>query len=86
MRTRGCEFAEGRKVTDFSINEETGRISAVICGRERYEADAVILAVGISTIQELIKNRYVVSQLSTFQLLQYEIVCCFTIEKTSIPK
>ncbi|PON89938.1 NAD(P)-binding domain containing protein [Trema orientale] len=56
LRTKGCEFAEGRKVTDFSINEETGSISAVICGREVYDADAVLLAVGISTLQDLIKN------------------------------
>lgn len=56
MRTKGCEILEGRKVTDFSFNEETSCISEVICGRELYNADAVILAVGISRLQELIKN------------------------------
>nr|XP_023916579.1 uncharacterized protein LOC112028155 isoform X3 [Quercus suber] len=56
MRTKGCEILEGRRVTDFSFNEETSCISEVICGRELYNADAVILAVGISRLQELIKN------------------------------
>ncbi|KAF4382449.1 hypothetical protein G4B88_011401 [Cannabis sativa] len=56
MKAKGCEFAEGRKVTDFSLSEETGCVSAVICGKEIYDADAVILAVGISTLQDLIKN------------------------------
>lgn len=57
MRTKGCEILEGRRVTDFSFNEETSCISEVICGKESYNADAVILAVGISRLQELIKNR-----------------------------
>lgn len=57
MRTKGCEILEGRRVTDFSFTKETSCISEVICGRESYNADAVILAVGISRLQELIKNR-----------------------------
>lgn len=57
MRTKGCEILEGRRVTNFFFNEETSRISEVICGGESYNADAVILAVGISRVQELIKNR-----------------------------
>ncbi|KAK1559995.1 hypothetical protein Q3G72_020935 [Acer saccharum] len=51
MRTRDCEFLDGRKVTDFVLNEETGCISKVVCGKEKYNADAVILAVGISTLR-----------------------------------
>ncbi|EXB24028.1 Phytoene dehydrogenase [Morus notabilis] len=57
MKTKGCEFIEGRKVTGVSVNEETGYVSAVTCGTETYNADAVILAVGISTLQDLIKSR-----------------------------
>lgn len=66
MRTRGCEFLDGRRVTDFIYDEERGCISDVVCGKETYSADAVVLAVGISTLQELIKNRY---SLSRFQCL-----------------
>ncbi|GMP37466.1 hypothetical protein CsSME_00009130 [Camellia sinensis var. sinensis] len=56
MRIQGCKFLEGRKVTDFFFNMETGCISEVICGKESLKADAVILAVGISTLQEIIQN------------------------------
>lgn len=59
LKLNGCKFLEGRKVTDLFINEETGIISEVICGKESLKADAVILAVGISTLQELIENRHV---------------------------
>lgn len=59
MRNQGCKFLEGRRVTDFCFDEETGRISEVICGKESLKADAVILAVGISTLQEIIQNRSV---------------------------
>lgn len=44
MRNQGCKFLEGRRVTDFCFDEETGRISEVICGKESLKADAVILA------------------------------------------
>lgn len=56
MRNQGCKFLEGRRVTDFYFNEETGCISELICGKESLKADAVILAVGISTLQEIIQN------------------------------
>lgn len=62
MMTRGCEFLDGRRVTDFIYDEERGCISDVVCGKEIYNADAVILAVGISTLQEIIKNRYALSR------------------------
>ncbi|KAL6963679.1 hypothetical protein U1Q18_034685 [Sarracenia purpurea var. burkii] len=56
MRNQGCKFRERRRVTDFLLNEETGCISEVICGKESLKADAVILAVGISSLQEIIQN------------------------------
>lgn len=62
LRAKGCEFLEGRRVTDFFINEETGCVSEVVCGREIYKSDAVVLAVGISTLHDLVKNRCVLIQ------------------------
>ncbi|PSS29531.1 Zeta-carotene desaturase [Actinidia chinensis var. chinensis] len=56
MRNQGCKFLEGRRVTDIFVNRENGCISEVICGKESLKADAVILAVGISTLQEIIQN------------------------------
>ncbi|XP_065868894.1 uncharacterized protein [Euphorbia lathyris] len=56
LRSKGCKFLDNVKVTDFIIDEETSCISKVVCGDEIYNADAVILAVGISKLQELVKN------------------------------
>ncbi|XP_074275699.1 uncharacterized protein LOC141599557 [Silene latifolia] len=56
LKSNGCEFRRGRGVTDFFFNEETGCISEVLCGNDRIKADAVILAVGISTIQEIVQR------------------------------
>lgn len=56
MSSKGCQFVDSKKVIDFSFDEETGCISDVVCDNETYKADAVILAVGISTVQELTKN------------------------------
>lgn len=60
LKKLGCKFLEGRRVTEFFLNEETNCISGVGCGKESLEADAVILAVGISTMQDIIQNRFVV--------------------------
>ncbi|KAL8556501.1 hypothetical protein ACS0TY_004083 [Phlomoides rotata] len=56
LKAQGCRFLEGRKVTDVVLNEETGCISEVICEKESFKADAFILAVGISTLQEIIQT------------------------------
>ncbi|XP_022897712.1 uncharacterized protein LOC111411409 [Olea europaea var. sylvestris] len=56
LKTQGCRFLEGRKVTDVTLDEETGCITEVVCGKESFKVDAVILAVGISTLQEIVQN------------------------------
>ncbi|EOX97594.1 Phytoene desaturase 3 [Theobroma cacao] len=56
LKAKGCEMLEDKKVTDIFFNEETGCITEVVCGKETYSADAVILAVGIATLQEIIKK------------------------------
>ncbi|XAR59858.1 Phytoene desaturase (zeta-carotene-forming) [Bertholletia excelsa] len=56
MRNQGCKFLEGRRVTDIFLNEETGCITQVICGKESFKADAVIFATGISALQEIVLN------------------------------
>lgn len=69
MRTKGCEVLEGRKVTDLIFNEETSCISEVVCGTEAFNADAVILALGISSLQELVENRCIVSEFCSLNKL-----------------
>ncbi|KDP33294.1 hypothetical protein JCGZ_13081 [Jatropha curcas] len=56
LRTKGCQFLDSGKVKDFVLNEETSCISEVVCSNGTYKADAVILAAGISEVQELVKN------------------------------
>lgn len=58
LKSQGCKFLEGRKVTDLVLNEETGCINGVVCGKESFKADALILGVGISTLQEIVQRRY----------------------------
>ncbi|XP_048337346.2 uncharacterized protein LOC107427368 isoform X2 [Ziziphus jujuba] len=66
LRAKGCKFLEGGRVTDFFINNDTGNVSEVISNRETHNADAVILAVGISTLQDLVKNSAVLSTREEF--------------------
>ncbi|CAI0468909.1 unnamed protein product [Linum tenue] len=57
LRSRGFRFMEGREVRDLVFDEGTSSISAVFCSSdELVYADAVVLAVGVSTVQELVKN------------------------------
>ncbi|RVW38507.1 Zeta-carotene desaturase [Vitis vinifera] len=92
MRANGCEFLESRRVTDFLFNEETGCISEVVCGREKYTADAVVLAVGISTLQDIIKNRHALSTREEFlKVLNLAGIDVLTVKlqfdrKVNIPK
>lgn len=58
LKNQGCRFLEGRKVTDLVLNEETGCINGVVCGKESFKVDALIFGVGISTLQEIVQRRY----------------------------
>ncbi|KAI3441192.1 Amino_oxidase domain-containing protein [Psidium guajava] len=66
MRTQGCVFLEGRSVTDIMFDEVTGCISGIACGGESLDADAFILAVRISKIQDIIKNSSVLRTRNEF--------------------
>ncbi|KAH6777073.1 hypothetical protein C2S52_007495 [Perilla frutescens var. hirtella] len=56
LKAQGCRFLEGRKVTDVVLNEKSGCISEVVCEKESFKSDALILAVGISTLQEIVQR------------------------------
>ncbi|KGN61949.1 uncharacterized protein LOC101207523 [Cucumis sativus] len=56
LESKGCRFVGSRKITDVTVDDETNCLSDILCGRERYEADAIVFAVGISVLQELIRN------------------------------
>ncbi|XP_058098321.1 uncharacterized protein LOC131243184 isoform X5 [Magnolia sinica] len=66
MKIKGCELHQKRRVTDFSLNEDTGCISEVVCGEVRYAVDAVVLAVGVSTLQSIVMNSFVLQARQDF--------------------
>ncbi|CAA0807720.1 Unknown protein [Striga hermonthica] len=66
LKSNGCRFFEGRKVTDFVLDEKTGCVSEVICEKESFKADAFILSVGISTLQEIIQTSAVLCSRDEF--------------------
>ncbi|XP_047310407.1 uncharacterized protein LOC124913991 [Impatiens glandulifera] len=66
LKGKGCKFLNGRRVTDFGYNDETGSISEVVCGKESLKADAVVLAVGIGMLQEIVKSSAVLSRREEF--------------------
>lgn len=67
MKADGCQFLSNKRVTGLCLDEETGHISGVVCGRETYNANAVIMAVRISTLQDIIRSWYA-SFLSYFDI------------------
>lgn len=58
MKIYGCKFHGNSKVTDFILDGNNGTIAEVVCGQEAFQADAVILAEGVSAIQSTVSIRY----------------------------
>lgn len=79
LKAKGCEMLEDKKVTDFNFDEETGCVTAVVCGNETYSVDAVVMAVGITTLQETIKKRFA---LLYFPYIGF--ICCLIYAISSI--
>ncbi|KAL2937029.1 Phytoene dehydrogenase [Bienertia sinuspersici] len=67
LKSKGCEFRRSRGITDFLFNEETGCITQVLGGNARLKADAVIMAVNISTLQEIIQRSSALCAREEFQ-------------------
>lgn len=42
LKERGCRFLRDKSVTDFILSDDdSGYVTQVVCGRDKYEADAV---------------------------------------------
>uniref|UniRef100_A0A0E0PCK4 Amine oxidase domain-containing protein n=1 Tax=Oryza rufipogon TaxID=4529 RepID=A0A0E0PCK4_ORYRU len=52
----GLKFHGNRVPTSLAINKDTACISGIVCGEEVHEADAFVLANGLSSLQYIIKN------------------------------
>ncbi|KAJ6833824.1 phytoene dehydrogenase, chloroplastic/chromoplastic-like [Iris pallida] len=66
IKTKGCKFLGNQRLTDLVIDEDSGCILGVVCGKEVYEADAVVLAVGVSSLQSTIMNSSVLQSRQEF--------------------
>lgn len=53
----GGRFLSRKRVSDLVLDEVTGAVTAVKCGDEVYEADAVVFSVGISGLQKIVAGR-----------------------------
>ncbi|KAL0914027.1 hypothetical protein M5K25_017524 [Dendrobium thyrsiflorum] len=56
LKSKGCRFHGNKTTTDFIVNKSTGGVTGVLCGQDVYEADAFVLAVGISTLKSTITS------------------------------
>eukprot|EP00850_Spirogloea_muscicola_P017144 SM000144S00692 [mRNA] locus=s144:355887:359851:+ [translate_table: standard] len=54
MSSLGAKFLANKRMTDVTFDENTGKVSGVVCGDETYDADAVVFAVGISGMQQIV--------------------------------
>jgi hypothetical protein len=57
LELKGIKFIANRVPTSLTINEDTECVSEVVCGEEVYDADAFVLATGLSPLQSIIRNR-----------------------------
>jgi uncharacterized protein with NAD-binding domain and iron-sulfur cluster len=55
IESAGGKILTQRRVTDIRL-DESGRANAVVCGDEMFESDAVIFAVGITGMQNIVRN------------------------------
>ncbi len=65
IQASGGKLLTQRRVTDVLL-DGTGRANAVVCGDEVFEADAVIFAVGITGLQNIVRNSASLRQRAEF--------------------
>ncbi|XP_047063958.1 phytoene dehydrogenase-like [Lolium rigidum] len=56
LELKGIKFVANRVPTSLTINMDTECVSEVVCGEEVYDADAFVLATGLSPLQSIIRN------------------------------
>jgi uncharacterized protein with NAD-binding domain and iron-sulfur cluster len=62
----GGKILTQRRVTDLILNDQ-GQVNAVICGDQRFEAEAVIFAVGIAGMQNMVRSSPTLQEYATFR-------------------
>ncbi len=62
----GGQLLNQRRVTEVRLNE-SGQVTAVLCGEEVFEADAVIFAVGVTGMQKIVSGSASLQQYQEFR-------------------
>ncbi len=68
IRQLGAKVLIGKKVTDIAVNDE-GEATAVICGEESFEADAVISGISIAGMKKVVRQSNTLSKYRQFRNL-----------------
>ncbi|XP_035820567.1 uncharacterized protein [Zea mays] len=56
LELKGLKFVENKVPTSLTTDVDSGCISSIVCGDDVYEADAFVLAMGLSSLQSIVKN------------------------------
>ncbi|KAF3340269.1 15-cis-phytoene desaturase [Carex littledalei] len=66
LTSNGLKVCKNSVTTDLILSEDTGCISQVVCEGDVYEADAFVLALGISSLQSIILSSRVLQSHQEF--------------------
>ncbi|KAG8065718.1 hypothetical protein GUJ93_ZPchr0004g39556 [Zizania palustris] len=92
LELKGLTFLGSTVPTSLAINKDTACVSGIVCGEEVHEADAFVLASGLSPLQCIIKNSpFLQSQQEFANLLHLSTIDVISIKlwydkKITIPK
>ncbi|KAG2573977.1 phytoene dehydrogenase-like isoform X1 [Panicum virgatum] len=56
LEMEGLKFVPNKVPSSLTIDTDSGCISAIVCGDEIYKADAFVSAMGLSSLQSIVKN------------------------------
>lgn len=56
LELKGLMFLSNKVPTRLTLNKDTECVSGIVCGDEIYDADAFVLATGLSPLQSIIRN------------------------------
>ncbi|WVZ86703.1 hypothetical protein U9M48_033450 [Paspalum notatum var. saurae] len=56
LELKGLKFVPNKVPTSLTTDTDSGCISAIVCGDDVYEADAFVSAMGLSSLQYVVKN------------------------------
>lgn len=71
LELKGLMFLSNKVPTRLTLNKDTECVSGIVCGDEIYDADAFVLATGLSPLQSIIRNSPFLQSQQEFANLLY---------------